>query len=269
MDGNKLVHLWSRVYADFFMPSRLDAYRDFVREVLTHGYEICSIALFWERIKCGQVSSKKKYLVLRHDVDTDLTATKLMWRLEKQFNVTSSYYFRLTTLDIPLMREIQQCGGEASYHFEELATVAKKMRLKTQAQVMREMTSIRESFRNNLNLLRGTTGLPITIVASHGDFVNRKLGMGNWEILSDVEFRRDVGVELEVYDEMFNRHISSRYADTSVPPSVWKPEPPFGALRAGMPVIYVLVHPGTWRASAAENLHHVVKRVWEGLHYSF
>jgi len=191
-----------------------------------------------------------------------------MWLMEKSLCVKGSYYFRLTTVDAPLMQEIERFGGEASYHFEELATVAKMKRLKTPVQVMSEMTNIRETFRRNLSSLRITTGLPMNIVASHGDFVNRKLGLCNWEILRDEDFRRETGVELEVYDDIFAGHVSARYADAGCHHDIWKPKNPQLALKASAPVIHVLVHPGNWRANPAENFVNDVKRTLEGLRYS-
>jgi hypothetical protein len=268
MGSRPLAHLWSRIYADLLMPSRLDVYEDFLREVLVHGYEICSVALFWEKIKSGAVKADAKYFVLRHDVDSDLPTTKAMWLMEKSLCVKGSYYFRWTTVDVPLMQEIEHFGGEASYHFEELATAAKTKRLKTQAQVLHEMPNIRETFRRNLSSLRKRSGLPMKIVASHGDFVNRKLGLCNWEILRDDDFRRAVGVELEVYDDIFTRYISVRCADAGYHPDVWRPENPLKVLKTSAPVIYVLVHPGNWRANLAENFVSDVKRTMEGLRYS-
>jgi len=269
MGSDKLIRLWSRVYAEFLMPSRLSIHRDLLHEVLAQGYEICSVASFWDKIKSGQLEPDRKYFVLRHDVDTDVTAARSMWAIEQVLGVKSSYYFRLSTVDIPLMQEIERVGGEASYHFEELAAMAKERRHKSRADVLPKIPEMRERFKSNLNSLRNRSGLPMTTVASHGDFVNRKLGMCNWEILRDDRFRREVGVELEVYDEVFNRHLSGRYADTGSQPDPWKPEDPLRALATGAPAIHVLVHPGNWRANPKENLLNDIKRSLEGLRYWF
>ena len=268
MGSDKLIRLWSRVYAEFLMPSRLSIHRDLLHEVLARGYEICSVASFWDKIKSGQLQPDRKYFVLRHDVDTDVTAARSMWAIEQVLGVTSSYYFRLSTIDIPLMQEIERSGGEASYHFEELAAMAKEMRLKSRADVLPKIPEMRERFKSNLNSLRDRSGLPMKTVASHGDFVNRKLRMPNWEILADELFRQKVGVELEVYDEAFNRHISSRHADAGYHPNLWKPENPLKALESGAAAIHVLVHPGNWRANPKENLVNDINRALEGLRFA-
>ena len=133
--------------------------------------------------------------------------------------------------------------------------------------MFREMPTIRKLFHENLKILREKSGLPLNIVASHGDFVNRKLKMYNWEILKDGDFRKTVGVDLEVYDDVFVRNISRRHSD-NLYPSFWKPENPLQAVRAEAPRVYVLVHPRHWRTNPKVNFVDNVHRVFEGVRYS-
>src|SRR5689334_9754205 len=263
----KLATVWKRVYGDFLMPSKLNAYKSFLGEFVNRGYQICSVASLWNQIKNNSVDPQNKYLVLRHDIDTDSSTAHAMREIEQMFGVKGSYYFRLGTLDIPLMKQIEFAGGEASYHFEEVATVAKQKHLKTREQALGHMTYMRELFRFNLTWLRSETGLPMKIVAAHGDFINRKLKLYNWEILKSSCFRQDVGIELEVYDEVFVRHLSSRHSEVS-PPHVWEPSDPLSAAQRGAQVIQVLVHPRQWHANRRANLIDDVKRAWEGVRYA-
>jgi len=263
----KLAAIWERVYADFFMPSQLDVFREFLKQLISCGYKMCSVEFLWARINGGQPRLHEKYVVLRHDIDTDVSTAKAMWQIEKDLGLKSSYYFRLSTVDIPFMKEIERSGGEASYHFEEIATVAKQKRLRTREAVSQQMPYIRETFKRNLNYLRAKSGLPMKIVAAHGDFVNQKLQIYNWELLKDDNFRKDVGVELEVYDEAFMSHVTSRHSEVLIP-HVWKPEHPLKAAEAGSPIIHVLVHPGNWQANRQENLVCDIRRAWEGIRYS-
>jgi hypothetical protein len=69
-------------------------------------------------------------LVHRHDIDSDLRTARKMFALEVKHGVQASYYFRLSTLDYGFMRDIEAAGGEASYHYEEVATYAKRHRLR-------------------------------------------------------------------------------------------------------------------------------------------
>lgn len=261
------IDIWNRVYGDFLMPSRLDQYRRLLQSALTAGYSVVSVERFWQSIVSGAVNPLRRYLVLRHDIDIGPHTAGAMWRMEQAMGVEGSYYFRLSTLDTNLMRAIDDAGSQASYHYEELASVIKRHRLRTREDALTHMPEAQDRFRKNLARLRARTGLPMRVVAAHGDFVNRHLGLMNWAILADQEFRRDVGVELEAYDDAFMHHVSSRHADTTQPP-YWTPEDPLRAIRRAEPVIYLLVHPCCWRVERLETARGELARLWEGLLYN-
>jgi len=249
------------------MPSRLEEYENLIREILNLGYEIHSVSSFWQILEAGggYPCSSAKYLILRHDIDTDPATAEAQWQIEKNLDVQASYYFRLSTLDFSLMQEIAQAGSEVSYHYEEIATVAKEKCLRSRSQVQREMPYIRQRFKENLSSLRRRTGLPMRIVAAHGDFVNRRLKTLNQEIL-DRALRQEVGIELEAYDKVFNRHVTSHHSDLAYP-QFWRPNSPLEASHRGEQVIYILIHPRHWRVNRRENLIDNMKRLWEHLRY--
>ena len=255
-----------RVFADFLMPDRLDTYRGLLETAIAHGYQVQSVASFWTKLRHG-LESGQRHLILRHDIDTDSETARQMWHITKDLGATASYYFRLSTVDCRLMEEIASGGGEASYHYEELATVAKVMGLKSRGEVLREMPRIKDLFLSNLDRLRSTTGLPMTIVASHGDFINRKLGICNWEMLTDPAFRQSARIELEVYDDEVMAAIDKRHSDCPFP-RFWKPEDPRDSIHANARIIYLLVHPRHWRVSRLENAKDNIIRMWEGARHS-
>ncbi len=268
MVSENLIRIWHRIYSDFFLPTRLEEYRLLLEEALNYGYKIYSVEQFWAKIKTNMQHIESKQLILRHDVDTDSSCARAMWKIDCSLGINASYYFRrpFSTLDVKLMQEITSSCGEAGYHFEEIATVIKQKGLMTKEQVYLEMAYIRNLFKNNLNLLRKRTGIPIQIVASHGDFVNRRLGVPNWLILQDYSFRKEVGIELEVYDEAFMHHVISRHADCHYP-QFWRPCHPIEAIYKGEPVIYLLIHPRHWRANICVNGVDDVRRVWQDFVY--
>ena len=102
-----------RVYADYFQPSRMDEYKELLRALLLAGYKFHSIHSFWrlEHIP-GGLAETGKYFVLRHDIDSDVQTAKKMWAIEKEMGIASSYYFRLSTIDITLMRDIDANGSD-------------------------------------------------------------------------------------------------------------------------------------------------------------
>lgn len=259
--------IWERVYGDFLMPSRLGEYRALLEAALTVGYAIVSVEGFWGVIRAGAIDPTQRYLVLRHDIDTGPQTAGAMWRIERSLGIESSYYFRLSTLDRALMADIAAAGGEASYHFEELATVAKQRHLRTRAGILAHMPEAQNLFRRNLARLRALTGLPMRVVAAHGDFVNRKLGLRSESILVDPAFRAEVGIDLETYDESFMDHVTSRHAD-EIHPRYWKTQDPLRAIERGEAVIYLLIHPRGWQTERGFSARENVTRVWESALYA-
>jgi hypothetical protein len=260
--------VWYRAYANFLMSSRLPEYRALLNSALRAGYEIVSVRQFWRLICDGSVDPTGRYLVLRHDIDTDPATARAMWSIVQSLGISGSFYFRLSTLDVDLMQQIESYGGEAGYHYEEIATIAKHRAIRRPDVAIRAIPEARELFVRNLVGLRRMTGLPLEIVGSHGDFVNRHLRLPNWAMLIDRSFRSDAGVELEVYDHTFMRHVTSRHSDVEYP-QTWRPAGAGAALAFGSPVVYLLVHPRHWRANRAANARDDARRFREGIRYRF
>jgi hypothetical protein len=235
--------------------------------VLNAGYRVVSIETFWKLVVDDAVDPAGRYLILRHDIDTDPRTAAAMWEIERHLGIEGSYYFRLSTTDVGLMRAISDDGGQASYHYEEVATIVKERRLRRPADVLGHLPEARDRFRENLDRLRTATGLAMRVVASHGDFANRAIGVANRAILDDPAFRQSVGVDLEVYDEAFIRRITSRFSDTHHP-RYWVGADPEEGLARRDPVIQVLVHPRHWRVDRVINAADDVRRVGEGLAYA-
>lgn len=254
------------MWSDFLMGSRLDLYGRLLESVLRAGYRITSVGGLWRLIRDDRVDPNHRYLVLRHDVDTDWRTAASMWDIDRKLGVQSSYFFRLSTIAPAVMVDIAEGGGEASYHFEELAAISKRRGLCLPSDALGHLPEAREQFAKNIEDLRALTGLPMRVVAAHGDFVNRRLGITNSVVLEDPSFRQLVGVDLETYDKDYLRHLSSRHADAPYP-RYWEPAGPAEAIRVREPVISVLVHPRHWRANPAVNARDDVNRMVEGLRF--
>lgn len=257
--------LRDRVYADFLMASRLGEYRALLETALASGYEVCSVGGFWRRARMDALTGR--YVVLRHDVDTDPGTARAMWAIDRDLGVESSYFFRLSTLDERLMEDIHAAGSEASYHYEELATIARRRRVRTRAAALQCVPEASDRFAANLERIRRATALPMRVVASHGDFVNRRLGVANWVILDDPDLRRSLDIQLETYDEQFLQSVTSRHSDGPYP-RFWEWDDPWPAIQAGNPVVSILVHPRHWRVNRATNAKDDVVRVIAELRYA-
>ena len=259
-----LSSIWQRVYVDFLMPSRLGVYREYLDQAVRQGYRFYSVHSFYHACRDGVPPIPA--LILHHDIDSDIATAREIWKIEQSLGVRSSFYFRLSTIDVPLMREIEATGSEASYHYEELATIAKRRRIRSAAGVDSVLPEARELFTQNLLNLRAETGLPMRTVASHGDFVNRDLGVPNHVILRDPALRRRLDIELETYDDEAMSRVEVRCADVEYP-RYWTPSDPLDAIRRGVNVIYVLTHPRNCRVARVENFFLLLKRIAEGFSY--
>ena len=65
----------------------------------------------------------EKYIIIRHDVDLDAQQQLPFSKLEKNFNIFTSYYFRVikNIYDNDVMRIIKNQGHEIGYHYETLS----------------------------------------------------------------------------------------------------------------------------------------------------
>ena len=278
--------LGCRIWQNYLMPSRLDELAAWSRLALELGYTFYSVEDYWRITQAGRTAPPPKSIVLRHDIDVDLATAHAMFSIESVLGITSSYYFRLRTITLPLMQAIAGAGGEASYHYEELATEAKAGCLRGPEQVRARLPLIRQRFLENLQSLRAQTGLPMITVASHGDWANRRLGLANTEILKCPDLRKSAAVQVEAYDSELMKFVTARYADTHCP-DWWTgthltrtgadhsesrngvPKTPAAAVRGGLPVIYVLLHPEQWRRGPRCHFREQVKRLREGVAYHF
>lgn len=256
--------MFSRLYGDYLMPSQLAAYGELVRAAARAGYTQTSVRRYHDLIRQGR-PVPERVLVHRHDIDTDLRTTRKLFEIEQEHGVTSSFYFRLSTLDIGLMREIEAYGSEASYHYEELATYAKQHRIKDAAALRGRLPEVRNAFLANFSSIEQRFGTKMRTVAGHGDFVNRRLKVNNTEILADLQLRQRCGIDVECYDRAIMEHIDIYISDRP-PPQFYHPSSPLEALGRHRR-IYLLTHPRqvetNWKANTKDNLF----RFYEGLRW--
>ncbi|MBZ2207627.1 hypothetical protein I4X03_010180 [Massilia sp. R798] len=254
--------LVSRLYSDYLMPSRLPAYEQFIIAARELGYTQTSLRDFHASISRGSVHEEQKVVVHRHDIDTDLRTARKLFELEKKYQIRSSFYFRLSTLDFSFMREIEDYGSEASYHYEELATFAKKHRIRDAACIQARMPEIRESFSRNFRAIERQLGAKMTTVASHGDFANRRLKLNNTEVLNDQQLRDSCGIRCEAYDQALLQSFDFYVADRPHP-KYYHPSHPNDALGTYQRICF-LTHPRQFETNWIANTRDNLFRLYEG-----
>lgn len=251
-----------RIYDDFFRPSKIEEYEEIIRTAKENNYEFHTVLSF-EDIR-ENLDPNKKYLISRRDVDTaDISILSQMFDIEKKYNARSSYYFRLSTVNLNLMRKIQDNGGESSYHYEEFATYCYKHRIRNKDFALRNIDDIRHSFIDNISQFRSKTGLPCLTVASHGDYVNTKLGVQNYILMND-DIRNKTGIIREAYDKEHMNLLTCRLADQILVDNFTKEA--IDAIKRGEHVLELLTHPRQWNSPILINLKEEVQRICKQLY---
>ena len=257
-----MTSLANRLYSDYAMPSRLPVHEEFLHAARAAGYAQTSVRQFFDAVHDGAWNPEQKVVIHRHDIDTDLRTARKLFDIETKHGIHSSFYFRLSTLDFGFMRAIEEYGSEASYHYEELATFAKKHGIKTPARIPDRLPEIRSDFARNFHWIEQKLGRKMTTVASHGDFANRTLKLKNTEVLKDQQLRESCGIKCEAYDEALLQHIDF-YVSDKPPPQFYHPGSPLDALGRHRRICF-LTHPRQFETNWIENTKDNLFRLYEG-----
>lgn len=252
-----------RIYADYLAGNRFEEYRQIIEQSKHLGFRHCTITELSDAIATNSVNPNDSIFLHRHDIDTDVGGARIFFEIEKSLGVRSTYYFRLSTVDAALIREINDYGSEVGYHYEELATYAKRHGLQTRSSILANMDVITADFEQNFRDLEKLIGFKIRSVASHGDFANRRLGLQNTEILRSTELRRRLGIKCESYDEPLMSFFEAYLAD-DLPTRSYKRGSPFDAIKSNKRIC-LLTHPRHWRTNALENTKDNLWRVVDDL----
>ena len=253
------MDLKKRIYNDFFRPSKEEEYEKILKAAKDCGYEFHTLLSF-ENVK---VSGGGKCLILRRDVDTaDSKILRRMLALEKQYGARASYYFCWNTIDVSLMQDIAEAGGEASYHFEEIATYCYKHRIRTKEEMLKHIEDIKDLFIEQFAKFKKKTGQPCLTIASHGDYVNSKFKFQNKEIIDD-RVRETCGILREAYDAEHMNLLTCRVADQAEMERFTSKA--IAAIERGEPVIELLTHPRQWNSPIWVNLKEEISRIFRGL----
>lgn len=260
--NKKISLLKNRIYSDYFMPSRLQEYEEMVKKLCEHDYEFITFKAYCRQLNANRLKNRR-YFINRHDIDTDVSTAKAFFEIEKKYNVKATYYFRLSTLDIDFMKELEAYGSEASYHFEEIAQFCKDNHIKTKSEVFEQMDTIKDIFCKNIATIEERLGIKIKTVCSHGDFVNRKLAITNNALLEDENLRKRCGIECETYDKKIMGSFDIYIADRPYP-QLYFPRPVFEYI-GKKNIICMLTHPRQWKVNWTVNTADNIKRIYEGI----
>lgn len=254
----RLKNITNRIYSDYIMKDRFEEYENMIKSFLDRGFAFLPIC----EVKGNKLNDK--FIIIRHDVDSESNVARKMFEIEKKLGIKSTYYFRLCTIDIELIQEMIDYGIEVGYHYEEISTYIKEKHIKGSDSIKEEISDIKNNFKKNVEYFEKTINHKIYSVASHGDWINRKMKVVNKELVTE-EVMEALGINVEAYD--IERNLDFRLADRQYP-MFWSPifpEEIFNSndLKKGL----ILVHPRQWCSAPVERLRLDFQRVIEGLRY--
>lgn len=223
-----------RIYNDYFLPDRMDDYEKLLKSYLDNNYNFICIKDY------KKMKDDKRYIFIRHDIDSDVKIAKKMFEVEKSLGVHSTFYFRLETFDKKLIQEILNFGSEVGYHYEEIATYCKKKREFTKDFVFKNILDIQDLFIKNINDIQEKYNIKLSSIAAHGDFVNRKIDISNQDLFTE-ELKKKLKL-IEAYD--IEKDIDFRTSDCMYP-KFFKDDPLKGC-KEGKKKVLLLIHTRYW-----------------------
>lgn len=257
-----------RIRASYGRTDRLAEYARLLASARDAGYEGVSLAEFHARSAGG--TGGERLLALRHDVDIDdVAGDEAFYAAERAVGARSTFYFRRSTAPAhaSLIARLLASGFEVGYHYEEAATIAKRHHLHDRAAVIDHRAEVARHFRRNCDAFRKRWSPDLVSAASHGDWINRRLGFANHEFLSD-QLMADCGLRFEAYGADLLGRADVYLSDVAAPPARWKAA--YGlddALRDRRNPIYLLAHERSWHTSRVVNARADGERVLDELRY--
>lgn len=129
-------------------------------------------------------SPKEKVVILRHDVDAKKENSLRFAKIQKQFDVKGSYYFRMVpqSYNGDVIREIADLGHEIGYHYEDMDFAVKRKKKKGERKKFSEeelLDTAFEIFSKNLEILRKL--YPVKTICMHGSPLSKFDNKALWK----------------------------------------------------------------------------------------
>lgn len=203
------------LFVKYLKNDRMREYESIIAQAKKSGYEIISLRDYAEE----NYDNTKKLLLLRHDVDHFSDATRMMFEIEKRYGVHSSFFFRNSTYEPTLMKEIEAYGSEASLHFEPIADFIKANGIKSKE----ELESYDDWEQRCLNILkadlerfRNLLNIPCITIASHGEYENSLVKIPNNYLTEDISSYDVLRIRLEAYNKEMIEKVTCYISDVPI-----------------------------------------------------
>lgn len=205
-DGNKKF-----IIGTIIKNNRLDAYERYIDYAKHNGYKICSMREFYfDFLK----DNPDKHFVLRHDVDDIGICTRKMFERELKMDVKSTYYFRFSTIDLALIKDMKIENFEVGFHYESLSDYAIQNNIKDSKEVDWEQAKLH--LKNDIIKFQEIVGFEVDSICSHGAQKNIQLGISN-NYIFEKEPYAEYGVKFEAYDkDLYEKYVNCHIMDAGL-----------------------------------------------------
>ncbi len=245
----------------FIRNNRIEEYRKILETAISLKYSVISLKDYLE-------NQPQKAFILRHDVDYPSKATNLMFNIEKELNVTSSFYFRKSTYDFPLMKRIENYGSEASLHFETVSDFAKTLSIYSKEELENYDWKEKcfEILKTDLDFLRNNYGLKCLTIASHGDPRNNQIQTANYFLTYEDNAYQKLDILFEAYNQKFIESLDAYISDDSpeINNGYHYNNNPISEMKKGCAKILFLTHPNHWYWDYKTQLKKIIKVAIKG-----
>lgn len=249
-----------KLFIRYLFNDRIKEYDEIIKQAKENNYEVVSLRDYIE----NRYDTSKKLFILRHDVDHLSNGTKMMFEVEKKYGVTSSFYFRNSTYEPRLMKEIETYGSEASLHFESIADF-----VKANPNIQNRDDLFKTDFQNrclkvlkaNLERFRLLCDIPCVTIASHGEYENTLVQTPNNYLTEDLSVYEYLGIKLEAYNKEMIEQVTCYISDVPIEinDGYKYGKTPFEAIQNNEVFIMFLSHPNHWHYSKWKQLKKLLK----------
>jgi len=249
-----------KLFIKYLQNNRINEYDEILKKAKETNYEIINLRDYVEE----KYDRDKKLFILRHDVDHFSNGTRMMFEIEKKHGVKSSFYFRNSTYEPKLMKEIEAYGSESSLHFEPIADFVKaNPSIKNREDLFN--TDFQERclkiLKANLEKFRLLCNIPCVTIASHGESENTLVSTPNNFLTEDTSTYNYLDIKLEAYNQEMIDKVTCYISDVPIEINNGYNYGihPFEAIEKNEQFIMFLTHPNHWNYSLWKQLKKLIK----------
>lgn len=254
-----------RIFKKIKQKNRLNEYENILLYAIEHNYKLISLFEWYKYYK----DSKCKVLILRHDVDYDTKGAYTFFQIEKEMGAHSTFYFRWSSMNNKIMREMHKNNFEVSLHYETLSKFSIKNKIFNKENIDNQVISICRQLLSDEILQFEKKYWKIHTICSHGDLRNRILGLPN-HIIWDKSQNEKYRILFETYDKFITEKFDAYISDSSIYKDFeWQHfGSPYNAINEKKQTICLLTHPIHWNQSLLKNLQMLLKVYFDSIPYT-